>query len=287
MTITSPHNQKNGFTLIELLVVIAIISILAAILFPVFAKAREKARQTSCASNEKQLGLGFTQYTQDYDEKYPCGTDGDLNGDAGSGWASQIYPYEKSKGVYLCPDDSFKPQFGTETISYGYNFDFNFKYQPTYNNNWPGTSNASLNSPTKTVLLFECSDLYGSIDPSNSTEYGDPVGDGATEYAYAYYATGYLGAGDNTYDLGAALYPASYSGNEYLATTGRHTDGSNFLLADGHVKWLHGENVSPGYIPLNAANPETAAATASGGQFNHPTAEGTGGSVYAATFSVK
>src|ERR1700760_4371273 len=60
-----------GFTLIELLVVIAIIAILAAILFPVFAKVREKARQTSCLSNEKQLGLAFQQYTQDYDEKYP------------------------------------------------------------------------------------------------------------------------------------------------------------------------------------------------------------------------
>src|SRR3984893_11508515 len=65
------RNKSNGFTLIELLVVIAIIAILAAILFPVFAKVREKARQSSCASNEKQLGLAFAQYTQDYDEKLP------------------------------------------------------------------------------------------------------------------------------------------------------------------------------------------------------------------------
>jgi prepilin-type N-terminal cleavage/methylation domain-containing protein len=66
--------KRNGFTLIELLVVIAIIAILAAILFPVFAKVREKARQASCASNEKQLGLAFVQYIQDYDESMPCDT---------------------------------------------------------------------------------------------------------------------------------------------------------------------------------------------------------------------
>jgi prepilin-type N-terminal cleavage/methylation domain-containing protein len=65
------RNTKLGFTLIELLVVIAIIAILAAILFPVFAKVREKARQTTCTSNEKQIGLGILQYVQDYDETYP------------------------------------------------------------------------------------------------------------------------------------------------------------------------------------------------------------------------
>src|SRR5579872_1765147 len=97
-------NRNKGFTLIELLVVIAIIAILAAILFPVFAKVREKARQTSCLSNEKQLGLGFVQYVQDNDETYPL--DGAYSGtDLGQGWGGQIYPYVKSTGVYHCPDD--------------------------------------------------------------------------------------------------------------------------------------------------------------------------------------
>src|ERR1700758_2071511 len=97
--------KTKGFTLIELLVVIAIIAILAAILFPVFAKVREKARQTSCLSNEKQLGLGITQYNQDYDELVPAGYF-PTNQPPGQGWAGELYSYVKSKKVFLCPDES-------------------------------------------------------------------------------------------------------------------------------------------------------------------------------------
>jgi prepilin-type N-terminal cleavage/methylation domain-containing protein len=97
-------SKNSGFTLIELLVVIAIIAILAAILFPVFAKVREKARQTSCLSNEKQLGLAIVQYVEDYDEQFPNGFSNQTNS-PGVGWATQVYPYVKSVGVYKCPDD--------------------------------------------------------------------------------------------------------------------------------------------------------------------------------------
>src|SRR5271155_883093 len=95
--------RSKGFTLIELLVVIAIIAILAAILFPVFAKVREKARQTSCASNMKELGLAFAQYTEDYDETYPFAQDDHYiygNSDPNpSEWAQEIAPYVKSTAV--------------------------------------------------------------------------------------------------------------------------------------------------------------------------------------------
>ncbi len=96
LTPTQFKSRKTAFTLIELLVVIAIIAILAAILFPVFARARENARRSSCTSNQKQIGLGILQYLQDYDENFPLATIG-LTGATGTGtpvgWADSIQPY--------------------------------------------------------------------------------------------------------------------------------------------------------------------------------------------------
>ena len=94
---------RSAFTLVELLVVIAIISILAAILFPVFARARENARRTSCLSNQKQLGLGFMQYFQDYDDQFPLLGKG---GAAETSWFFTMQPYVKSTQLLRCPSDA-------------------------------------------------------------------------------------------------------------------------------------------------------------------------------------
>ena len=117
--------KRRGFTLIELLVVIAIIAILAAILFPVFAKAREKARQTTCLSNVKQLTLGFMMYAQDYDEyirsAYLPHTDS-----AYWSWMFGIEPYVKNTQVFVCPSESASMSWGgsTKPLSYGMNYNY-------------------------------------------------------------------------------------------------------------------------------------------------------------------
>ena len=112
------RTRKQGFTLIELLVVIAIIAILAAILFPVFARAREKARQASCTSNLKQIGLALQMYSSDYDgllplaNQYP-GTDGP------PGLVDVLEPYTKNKQIFRCPSDKDN-MWGTQGTSYDY-----------------------------------------------------------------------------------------------------------------------------------------------------------------------
>lgn len=118
--------MRRGFTLIELLVVIAIIAILAAILFPVFARARAKARQASCLSNVKQLGLAGTMYVQDYDEMFPIGVGGLTAG--GPFWTAieLVEPYVRNRQLRFCPDDKlgsvdFSMLPGVDRYSYGWN----------------------------------------------------------------------------------------------------------------------------------------------------------------------
>jgi prepilin-type N-terminal cleavage/methylation domain-containing protein/prepilin-type processing-associated H-X9-DG protein len=114
--------RSVGFTLIELLVVIAIIAILAAILFPVFARARENARRSSCQSNLKQIGLGVIQYTQDYDESFPrnwfdCDSGAGGNGNADCPrWSDVVQPYMKSTQIFNCPSDTVALPFRTSLV---------------------------------------------------------------------------------------------------------------------------------------------------------------------------
>jgi len=248
--------RRNAFTLIELLVVIAIIAILAAILFPVFAQAREKARQTSCASNEKQLGLAFLQYAQDYDEQFPT----DLSPGYGSGWTSEIYGYVKSAGLYACPDDSYafaKPDAGAVTVSYAMNWNL-MQVNPAFTAN-KFASEAKLSAPASTVLVFEVGDLNAALTPPYGGE--DSVGDGAPNFGTGAYFWGGSGASPSSY-FSLGLYATGNIGEWTLNCIApnngsRHPNGSNYLAADGHVKFLSGQKVSGGYTPTSTNAPET------------------------------
>jgi prepilin-type N-terminal cleavage/methylation domain-containing protein/prepilin-type processing-associated H-X9-DG protein len=134
--------MKRGFTLIELLVVIAIIAILAAILFPVFAKAREKARQSSCLSNNKQIGLAVMQYAQDYDEHLPRTYYSPPAGN--QHWAMVVLPYIRNNQVFDCPSYSFRWNgLWSEQMSYGYNVFFEGN----------GAALGDVRTPAETVLI--------------------------------------------------------------------------------------------------------------------------------------
>jgi len=203
--------RNDGFTLIELLVVIAIIAILAAILFPVFAKVREKARQASCGSNMHQIGLAITQYNQDYDEKYPAR---EYNNTVAQSWRLAVSPYIKSVAVFACPSnptgsvlaaDGFATSYACNYNSAPYfNQDFGNMYPGGINGtgvfadwNGPGVSLAQINSPSQVIaILEETNEAYPDINVLNH-----------------------------------------FSGFNQDMFAG-HTTMSNYLFCDGHVKAL-------------------------------------------------
>ena len=157
--------RSSAFTLIELLVVIAIIAILAAILFPVFARARENARRSSCQSNLKQVALGFKQYIQDYDEKYPLANAGSTNA---TGWAIQIQPYLKSSQIFQCPSEPTAP-FNTDPTNANYGNSGYSDYYYNYNLR-NGPNEASLDFISNTILNGD-----GPSTDAASTRSADPL----------------------------------------------------------------------------------------------------------------
>ena len=233
------RGRRRGFTLIELLVVIAIIAILAAILFPVFAKAREKARQSSCSSNVKQLSLGVMQYAQDYDETLPAwarwypsrGNAGDGFGDATCTSPQSpplaIYPYVKNVQLYVCPSG------GSPARADGYS---------TYETHWvfPGCASngygfrdllfgaavttapapvklATLDHPSETIAVGDSAHMFGG---KGALCWSNTCCDGGGTAASPL---------DGTDSAGNGTDDGKYA---------RHNAGENYGFADGHVKWV-------------------------------------------------
>jgi len=278
-------HRHSAFTLIELLVVIAIIAILAAILFPVFAQAREKARQASCLSNLKQLGLAMMQYAQDYNETMPYNNYNGVGGN--NGWAGLIYPYVKSVGVYHCPDDP-TPAGGAYAasassggiagtlvpISYGASkalMNINGAYSQLLVN-W--------NSPSLSVILFELQGMQ--TDPTNPTETGSNLSSGAGGLSNVTLAP--WNSPGLTAHWATGLFPYRTTVQIPQLPGGPiHNGGANYLLADGHAKYFQPGAVSGGYSPANASTPQSNTGNTSAGTASMTDTTGT--VKFAATFS--
>ena len=192
--------RRQGFTLIELLVVIAIIAILAAILFPVFARAREKARQASCQSNLKQIGLAIQMYIQDYDDTVlPARLDG---GPEQMDWTQMVFPYINNDQIFICPSDSDPvPSVGTGGYdkSYGLNCEIH-----TYNEGTGGYDGFAGNPL----------DIW---PPATMSEIEEPAQ--------------LISAIDFSFNQPGAPYPSIDDRVNW-----RHNETANVLFMDGHVK---------------------------------------------------
>ncbi|HIE50962.1 MAG TPA: DUF1559 domain-containing protein [Armatimonadetes bacterium] len=230
--------RERGFTLIELLVVIAIIAILAAILFPVFAQAREKARQASCQSNLKQIAVGFAMYMSDYDQRWPYWHWG-RHREAAAGanaknalqWYVRLYPYVKNTQLFECPSRSDEggcrwcyanpgdsryiagmPQF--PRVHYGYN-------EPMSNNCCGRGKESNIKHPAEVLLVGDCRAVLGGWEANNLRL--------LWRFAVA-------GTGSPCIGCGGTV-PAN--AEDFTA----HTGGSNIAFFDGHVKWIRWMNI--------------------------------------------
>ena len=211
----SHSRAGNGFTLIELLVVIAVIAILAALLFPVFAQARESARKASCLSNQKQLGMAIAMYTQDYDEQLPNAMNGFPGVNQPGGWVyytafptnetpnsfdvkqGSIYSYVKNHQIFVCPSDAQGRAAGDSYAVNSCVFTFGLPVAI-------GKSLATFGDTSSWALLTE--EAIGFGDESGAFLRTNSTDDGFLNYAMNFLST-------------------------------RHQEGSTFLFLDGHAKW--------------------------------------------------
>lgn len=250
--------KRSGFTLVEMLIVIAVIALLAAIMFPVFARARENARRASCQSNLKQIGLGIHQYAQDYDgrlpmgEIYPFGTPAETCAKTympeapmfnpfklQPTWMGYIYPYTRSTQIYYCPSGPINSEafewknYSTADRRFGYSYNPNVLVQSKWEVGGANTiySDCSIvpgkeatAAPSISEVRFGTPSTLMMLCDRATTDRGATICDAAPG------VTCQLGGRDDV------------TNNYGYSPSKRHLGGSNVLYVDGHVKWMSMES---------------------------------------------
>jgi prepilin-type N-terminal cleavage/methylation domain-containing protein/prepilin-type processing-associated H-X9-DG protein len=216
--------RGRGFTLIELLVVIAIIAILAAILMPVFAQAREKARAASCLSNTKQLSAGMMMYVQDYDETFPPSFSGSAATGNAQSWAEKFSAYIKNNQVRNCPSQNFAQTNTGRAGGYGYNRQV-FEILPL----------AAVTEPAGTIVFGDAA----TIAPPTALNDRRPEtwqATGSVDHDF------HFPTRNPTRNI-CYRWTTECSGGAYRRPAARHQGGTNFAYADGHGKWARLDKV--------------------------------------------
>ena len=237
------HRVQKAFTLIELLVVIAIIAILAAILFPVFARARENARRSSCQSNLKQIGLGILQYTQDYDEKFPYGLPVTGMNWRGVGWAGEIYPYVKSAQIYVCPSDpkgGGASTIGATPMSYALSGFVGGRSLTDVQESARQVMLSEIKSGANVVVTLSDEGQGASSDYKSPIDFGDNIAAARPDLTGECCGNPFASMIQATGPLRDTLGGTNNTANNQP----RHFDGANYLMVDGHVKWFKGSAVT-------------------------------------------
>ena len=250
---------NRGFTLIELLVVIAIIAILAAILFPVFAKAREKARQGSCLSNEKQIGVALMQYVQDYDETYPQSyyyLNPAVGGAAGYfQWSYTTQPYIRNWQIFVCPGDKNRGLAPTNDFDYQaprISYISNEVLMGRPRAHFQAVPMAAVDAPAGLIAVSEITDYpfaiggssgisgyaYKSHRPMNHTVPWN--NDSAASPPYRQVTVAEAQAAFAAAQAATAPMGEEQPHIRYISPD-RHNGGANYQFADGHAKWLRFE----------------------------------------------